>query len=530
MGIFLSLSISKAVSKEEWEMVYKETLQLAKDLKLAEKRKILCRDIETACLVLVEEHEMDSWWQNVDKRIGWCVDGDYRTMRTAEAFFMPKNLVKDDAVKQDAGDAMLAAIPYYMQVDGEDKKYEQTYEIWGNKTQGEPYHIYLLAIACTIEARLKEKAFVDGDITRGQCKLAVHFANMYLKEPIDLPDRCDMSRLHERVSKLPLSDNEKINVFESLYLGTKDEEFGAYLRKVYSKSVCEEYWRDRICHINISNFVFGKTVKKFLGWGFELGDLCKLVNFYDTNNEPQYEAFVNTILETKMYIKDKDCKDVLEIDQEASGTYSVYTQFAQSLFGGAYNKKVNRYMSIDEIRTTLIQCIGENCDVNLVIDEYLKKETEANNAEKDNYSEIFQDYVNTGTKALAKNREKYDIADYEDLINYRTNKTINPNLKKAVTESFKFYNSILEDKQYKELLSKSADERCRWLVKRNTNLLFRELDWKKIFNDIHEKEENFSRYYPMVCVETNTQGLIDVVTSFVLNDELYKYLSKLIEE
>lgn len=350
MGIYLQLSISKSVSKEEWQKVYEETLQLAKAFQLAEERKVLCRDIETACLVPVEEHEMESLWNCMEKRIGWCADGDYTSMRTAEAFYMPKNLVKDDVVEINAGDAMLAAIPFHLRGDGE-QKYTHTYKIWGNKTQGEPYHIYLLAIACVIEARLKEKAFVYGDITRGQCRLAVDFANLYLKEPIDLPDRCDMTRLHRRVSKLPLGEKEKINVFENFYLGTIDEEYGEYLRK-------------------------------------------------------------------------------------------------------------------------------------------------------------------------------YDIANYKDLLNYKTDKTINPNLEKALQESFQFYQSMLEDNQYKELLLKSADERCCWLVKQNSNLIFRDCDWEKIFDKIHEKEENFSRYYPMVCVEANTRKLMDIVTAFVLNDKLYEYCRK----
>lgn len=83
--------------------------------------------------------------------------------------------------------------------------------------------------------------------------------------------------------------------------------------------------------------------------------------------------------------------------------------------------------------------------------------------------------------------------------------------------------TMLEDNQYKELLSKSADERCRWLVKQNRTIIFRDCDWEKIFDKIHEKEENFSRYYPMVCVEANTRGLMDIVTAFVLNDKLYEY-------
>ena len=39
MGIFIRLSISKSVTKEEWKKVYEETLQLIKNFPFAERRK-----------------------------------------------------------------------------------------------------------------------------------------------------------------------------------------------------------------------------------------------------------------------------------------------------------------------------------------------------------------------------------------------------------------------------------------------------------------------------------------------------------
>jgi hypothetical protein len=72
--------------------------------------------------------------------------------------------------------------------------------------------MYLLAIACLIEARLGEKAFVYGDITKGQCKKAVELANKHLKKPIDVPDRCDMERFYRRISKLQMSEKEQLNM------------------------------------------------------------------------------------------------------------------------------------------------------------------------------------------------------------------------------------------------------------------------------------------------------------------------------
>lgn len=61
----------------------------------------------------------------------------------------------------------MGALPAYMDYDWEEERFGCTY--WGAKTQGEPYHMYLLAIACLMEDRLGEKAFIYGDITQGQC-------------------------------------------------------------------------------------------------------------------------------------------------------------------------------------------------------------------------------------------------------------------------------------------------------------------------------------------------------------------------
>ena len=51
MGISIHLSISKSVTQEEWEQVYKETLCLVEKFSLAEKRKVPIHGIDTFCMV-----------------------------------------------------------------------------------------------------------------------------------------------------------------------------------------------------------------------------------------------------------------------------------------------------------------------------------------------------------------------------------------------------------------------------------------------------------------------------------------------
>lgn len=537
MGIFIHLCISKAVSRQEWESVYEETLELVRAFPLAERQKVKCHGIETICLVKTEEREDAYGWNNENTRIGWFTEGDYETMHTAEEYRLLRNLVREDNVEPDAGDAIMGALPAYLRYDWEDPRFNHIYDLWGGKTQGEPYHMCLLAIACLVESRLGEKAFVYGDITRGQCVKAVEMANDFLTEPIEIPARCDLDRFSRRVAKLPLTDMEKLAVFEQLYLGTKDAEFGNYMRTMYSEKAQDDYWRARLGEYPIGTRGFDEEFKNYLAWGFDLRKLCGFVNFYDRENVPQYEKFVNKVMKAKLHLPNKNSDDLFDIDQEEPRPYGIYTLMAQFVFAGARNPKVDRYIPIDQIKQILISELGDKCDVGLIIDEYLKKEAEAReirvteDTSRDELDEMYrQDVVETVQQAAnlkmqrnAKRRREYDAFDYEDLIYYEKGDTMHPALQAALIKNFAIYHSITEEETYDELLRKSVKERCEWLADQNKWLVIRDKDWNKIYNDIEEHEDSFVRYYPMVRVDLDSKNMARLVTAIVLNDEIYAY-------
>ena len=283
MGIFIHLAISQSISKNDWDKVYRETLPLVEAFQLAESRTIKCRGVDVFCMVPTKEREEKYGWHDEKIESGWWASGDYQTMREAEEYFLPRDLVcerKENERDPDATDdkaplfgenstsgredAMLSALPAYLDYDFEDSLVNNSYELWGAKTQGEPYHLCLLAIACLIEARLGRKAFVYGDITKGQCNKAVEMANKILKDPIKVPDRCDMERLSLRVSDLPLLAAEKVRVFENFYLGVKDAEFGAFLREHYDAETLAEYWADRFSRQKVGTVGFSELVNQTL--------------------------------------------------------------------------------------------------------------------------------------------------------------------------------------------------------------------------------------------------------------------------
>lgn len=544
MGIFIYMDVSKSVKKEEWNQVYAETLQLVKAFPLAERRTVRCKGIDTFCLTPTKEHEMPQSWFDKKPKTGWQADGDYETMRTAETYYLPKDLVEDREPEPDAGDALLGVLPAYLDYDWKDDLCSHTYNEWGGKTQGEPYHLYLLAIACLIESRLGKKAFVYGDITRGQCIRAVEMANEFLDEPVDIPDRCSMERFFARVSDLPMIEEEKLSVFVSLYLGTKDAEFGSFCRNAYSKNAWDKYWKKMFEGYYVGTAGFSEKLKTYLLWGFDLEELCAFVNYHDRDGVPHYEEFVRMVMDTKVHLPEKNCEDILEIDQEESQPYSVYTLFAQFTFSAARNKKVDRYIPVEEVRRALKNGMGEKCDVDEILNAYLEKEKAEQLVQirdepvsegaietfcEQDASEVFSQAMEIKRQSIEEEMKKYDIFTFEVLPYFEEGDTVEPKIMEVVKEYYQFYRSVTGEERYEALMKETAQKRCSWLVQQNRSILIRDKDWDKIFTDIQNNKEEFARYYPMVRIRMDSEPVSYFIKTIIINDDFYSYCKNLVE-
>lgn len=515
-------------------------------LPLAEKITKNIHGIDTICLVRTKERMEKYGWIREETRTGWFADGDYNWMNTAEDYFLSRDLVKEDEIDPRAGDAILCYLAAHcLGYRWKDDICSHTYGIWGGKTQGEVYHMYLLAIACLIEARLGEKAFVYGDITRGQCRKAVEIANKYLENPIEMPDRCYMDRLFDRISKLPLSLEEKYRLFDSAYLGSKDGEYGDFVRKVFSEGTISTCWKKKLTEYEIGTSGFSSFFREYMTQGFGLEELCGYVKLQDKDGQDIHRKFVMRIMDAKMHIREKNCEDPLSIDPEAEGTYSIWTLFAQFGFAGARNKKIDRYIPIDEIRKALRAGMSQYDDIDQIIDEYLEKEAqqieinleEAKKSEESfeqaveqDASEVFNQIMDKKREEFEKDQEKYDIGEAEKLKFFEKDDTIRTGLAEALGKSRKFLDSILEEKEYKEWKEKSAHEKCEWLVESNKYILIRDKDWEKIFTDIENNGDSFGRYYSIMRVKMDSDSLVDMCSALMINDDLYDYSKTLAEQ
>lgn len=519
MGIFIYLSISDSITREEWKKAYEESLKLVQAFPFYELLEENFYGEQMYCAVPTIERERYG-------ETGWHTIGDYETLKGAEDYFLPRELT-DREEEGEYTDSLMGIVSAFSQIDWEDERCSHCYQLWGNKTQGEPYHMYLLAVACMLEARLGEKLSVYGDITRGQCLKAVKLANQYLDESIEPPVRCDADRFYKRVRKLPLDTGEVLDVFIHCFLGTKDAGFGEFIRKHFTENEIESYWKERFGNTEIGTLGFDKAVHSYLVLGFSLEDLCEYMQLSVRKGKKDYGYFVELIMQSSMHIREKDCGDCLTIDPESDRPYSIYTLMAQFFFAGAENKKVNRYMPLDDIRKILKKHLGEQCDIDLIVTQNLEKQ-EKKNTEDD--TETLQDpsgtlneFMEIQEERLRMESEQYDVSEYDELIYYETGDLIQPAIEKSLLKSYEFYSNIIREDRFAELMGQSPQDRCRYLIRNNRSITLRAEDWNHIFTDIETRKDSFERYYPMVRVQINTEDIMDMVRSIVLNDDLFQY-------
>lgn len=513
MGIFININISDTITADEWERAYQKSVMMVEKIPFMERVEKKCYGTRLICAVKTVERDCCG-------KIGWHTIGDSISMKTAEDYFLPKNLSISE--KADAGeDPYMSILPAYSDFSFDDARCNRVIELWGNKTQAEPYHFYLLAIACMLEHELPGKVAIYGDITRGQCKRAVQIATEILREKIEMPDRCDLQRLYNRVKEMPLQEEEIVNAFSTLYIGNQDEEFGAFVQKHFSEEELNFFWRRVFGYSKVGTYGFSNWLKKYLLWGFQVVDLKEYVQFDDEDGGSMAEEFVKAVLDTEVFLEEKDCEDVLEIDNDAEGSYGIYTLLAQFAFAGAKNHRVNRYIPLEELSEALAECVGNRCNTSQIVTNYMM-EREKQDAEKNPTDQLIN-FMRGSRDEIMLSREECDISDAEELMLFENGKTIASSLNELLLDSFAFYRKALEEDRYYDLLKKGSTKAIRFLIEQNRYFLFMEESWQKIFDDIEGDITKLERYYPMVRVKPTTDDHIQIIRAIVFNDALYQY-------
>ena len=462
MGIGIYLAISKAVTPKEWEKVYEETLQLVEAFPFVERGEVVCKGVETRCLVKTKEREFISRWNWESNRIGWCAEGDGFTLKRAEEYCLFRDLKPNHKVDSEAEDAILGILPDYI-----DDTWEDTvYLLWGNKTQGEPYHYLLLAIACLIESRLGEKAFVYGDFNLKQCEKALELMNDYLENPVEevnLPVAFDLNRLWDRIQKLNFEPTKSIMILEHFYRGKKEFAFGEKIRSNFLQVEWEAYWKEKIenfCECEREQII---AIGEYLAWGFEPERLGKIADLQKIGLEPyeRYMKYLNRINEEG---------NLVDLEEELNKLLENTESF--------FDRLLNLGKGIEERK-----------------------------------------------RQARKEEPEYDIKKYEDLIFYEDGNSMRPSLVESMLELKKACQEAIREEEYQKLLGETWEKRCQWLAENNRWLVVRDTDWEKIYDDIKEHDTAFARYYPMMRIHYTSDHLIWMCKAYFINDALYQLFS-----
>lgn len=530
MGIFIHLALSSAITPSEWQAAYQESLTLVKAFALAELRQKEIAGIPVFCLTSTEERTQPITWKENGSWTGWTVNGDLLTLRTAEEYWLPRDLADELSFDPAGGDAALSYAVQSLFRSEEVPAVPAARHLWGGKTQGEPYHMALLAIACLLADRLGHKVYVYGDITLGQCRRAVTMANQVLDTPIAMPDLCDRQRWYQRVQAWPLSGPQKLCVFEERYLGEKDIEFGAFLRQNFAEAVCREYWRERFRDGGLHTVSFETNVQQYLLWGFDLRELCGLAAFAAKDGEAYGETLVEAVMDTGVYLTVSESQGDgadFAIDPQAEAPYGVGRLLLQFLFGSARNRYIDRYIPLEQVRAALAAGLHGVCDTDAVIDRYLADKAAPKEPQQ---AGGLRAKLLARRDAWQKDAAQYDILHSEQLLGYHDGDRIHPDVERNLRQFRPFFRSLPTGQAYQDLMKQPIQQRCRWLADNNRHLILRDSDWSHIFEQVNQTPAAFARYYPMGRLELNSDDAIEIMRSLVLNDVLYAFFLTMPED
>ena len=505
MGIFINLAISHSVSQSEWEAVYRDALELAQKLGLADVRRLEIGGVTVRCLSWTQEYTSPSRWLNEDWT-GFQICGDYETLQIAETNHVPKNL-RPAWTATESEDAMCEI---YRMV--KDYRYEpKVYQLLGNKTQGYSHHIPLLAMCCLIEDRLGARAFTYGDITLGQCRKAVELANRHLDQPILLPDSCDGDRLIRRVQALHIPIEEQINLLGWGYLGSKDPVLGDRIRNAFGDEACYRYWKSRFEETQIEANGFSTCLREYLNMGFPLERLFNVCPSLTGLTRKEQKLFVQKLLETGLCDEEKSISSSA-FDPEQEKPYRVEDLIERLFHADRPEGKINVYLPPEECRTILKQHMDCPEIINECFAEHEKMAAESARAKMESDDEGFE--------------ETYDIALLADVERYQPGMSLNPTLIRGLLQILDRFEKTAEEEDCTRLARKSAEERFAFLAE-NINLILRDRDWEKIYEAM--KTQDFRRYYPAACLNISHPAVACAVRTILLNDDLYELLLEMRE-
>lgn len=269
MGIHVYLGVRwSAVDPEVWEAVYDETLTLLRahpsQLLGFARRPLLGRRVTMYTTGIEQDH-------GAERR--WSVAGDRRSMRFAEVFSLlrshPRRLTRQGELRVD--DAEEAGEEDLVLQDPELRRADRMFEA---KTQGEPYHLPVVAAGLVVEARLPGSALLWGDLDEADVRQAKQWAEEVLGRALPMPVLLDAPALIHRLSRR-WTGKALIKAFMRRFLGEPALGLASALAAV-DRPAAEAYLQRCLCRRDPRDDRGPALIDGVRGWLLATGDVARL--------------------------------------------------------------------------------------------------------------------------------------------------------------------------------------------------------------------------------------------------------------
>lgn len=353
MGVHVILDIDpNGIDPDAWAAAYDETLALLESW----RPRLLgwgIRSFEGSRVPVYARSVRDG---HTPDDLGWSVVGDRGSMQTAECQSLHRDLahytrrLRDEPSHEDI--VVAAADPKNEYVCG-------PVRVFGDKTQGHPYHFAVLAAAMLIEERFPGRAMVRGDIDRGQAEEARRMAVSILGRALTLPVCVDAARLVERL-RTRCDDEALPRAFRRVFLAEGDEEHEAVLREFPGTLGAREWLRGFEGNKDPSSIGVVRLLVDWLNAGRDVRDACRLLCEAPEGPGFSPEGFVDALAGTWVAIP-RWVREPLDAFRRPRGApHTVWSLFGSVLLDmEATGRHLRVYIEPATLEAALSEVFGE---------------------------------------------------------------------------------------------------------------------------------------------------------------------------
>ncbi|QQK74918.1 hypothetical protein HUG15_04405 [Salicibibacter cibarius] len=483
MGVYIFMDIlPNEIDPDEWEDVYEESLQLIDAYPFLDNTV----DTETHGVIWryghrAKELEMD-FDHDYRRQLGWHVFGDYPSMQSAESFSLFRNLAcyrKKARGNDGHNDILVKSI----EQEGTEIPVNNV-TVFGNKTQGFPFHIYLLAIACLIESRFPKHAMVKGDISIAQMQKAIDWANSILNKPIQLTERANNEKLLLRIKAILPDDNEAaLETFMSMTMHGEDVHLGDVIRKHFQPETIRFYFLKGFKHYNIEQIGFKMELSRFLNLGFSIEDACDICVLDDDGCRYDPKVFAEAILTMEWGADESSNEIPLTFnDPDDEEPETVDAQFGKTFLRAAgFQERMKSNLSYEDVSAILQKKLGDRIDIAPVL-----KESRIEQNENDDELDELLSRFRKGSGTVHDDKTRYTIENLEDLLQWREGDSVHPAIEEGLKRLKDFVTEDLENNKmkYDRFHDHADDAKIRMLINANEYFLIRDETWQHLFNHL----------------------------------------------